>query len=151
MKDKKLMNSKDKKNYLIYKLQVNLFRSLLGVLFATVIIYFIQSVILGINFIICFVAVMIIYLFFNKTFKILFSRNVYIIDGHIFKKHVFIKNSGSSDNDSGPYPCARAISEDNSISTSWIYFPNRYFGIKNIRVKIVIKKNKAIDFYVVEK
>ena len=148
MKNKKLMNNSDKKEYLIYKTKVNLLGDLFKIIFFTIIIYFIQSEIIRLPFLLCLLIVIGVFLIFSKPLKVFMIKDTYITDGHIFKKHTFINNSGSSEYNTGPYTKARAISEDNSITTPWIYYPKHYYKEKEMKVKIVIQKNKAIDFYI---
>ena len=80
-----------------------------------------------------------------KILNILLRKNIFIVNGYISKKHRFKKND--SDNFTSIISKAKATSDDKSITTKWIRYPNRYFKLGKPKVKIIVYKNKAIDFY----
>lgn len=159
MKNKKLMSSKDKRKYLWYKIKTNIGTYIMFTFFASfgvfAVIAFVVAPLLNttdlkeiniIYYVICFLLFAFLYFIFSAPFKVLFFKDVYIIDGHIFKKHFHHYN----DNKMKGTFMARAISEDGGITTKWIEYPASYFKKGNAKVKIAVRKNKAIDFYLNE-
>lgn len=108
---------------------------------------------LGISYIISFVVILVLGFLTSTTFKVLFFKNIYTLDGHIFKRHVMVghhHHANSQGTTTSFTPKARAISEDGGVTTDWIYYPQRYFKKGDAKVKLIIYKDKAIDFYLVD-
>ena len=145
----------DKKKYILYKTRNFLFATIFKISFFAIFLFcaqyfFIKDPFHIFHYIVCCLIVAIIMFVFSRTFRVLFLKNNYVIDGKIFKKHIFHRNSGSSEYNEGPIPMVRAISDNGSISTPWLFIANKYFKTKDLKVKIITHKNKGIDFYIVE-
>ena len=156
MKNKKIMTKKDRKDYFKYVFKTHLIDNIILFIgrcieiflpYTLFVVFVFQPEKITNKLIIGYIATVIIVhiliFLFSTSFKVLFKKELYIIDGHIFKKHLAKK-----DHESRPIiPMARAISEDGGISTKWIAYPKRYFKRGKQKVKIIVYKNKAIDFY----
>lgn len=156
MKDKKLMTPKDKWKYFWYKVKTNIFDYFAFAFFAFFGIMWIFGLIILPLFnitkitkalllpaIIMYILSFIIFFICRRAFKVLFFKNNYIIDGHIHKQY-FFRNPGNKSN--GTYK-AKAISDIDTIATDWIPYPFSYRKKGKAKVKIVIRNNKAVDFY----
>ena len=154
MKNQKLMTRKDKYEYFKYYFKIILYRIIFAIVCVSAMfgIFVLVSIEKNQKFIplpwcLTFILIgIIIYCIpLLKVLRVFYKKEVYIIDGHIFKKH--LNNWKTDDGRTNSVNSARAISEDKSISTKWINYPKRYFKLGNPKVKIVIYKGKAIDFY----
>ena len=158
MKKKKLMTKEDKRNYFLYQFKTEPLGALGDLIYAILYSSIIAIIILLIikpeeitkiylmGFIACVLIIYIITYILSASFKVRFLKDIYIIDGHISKNHMF-----RGTHDSPPVmPKAKAISEDGGVSTKWIYYPKKYFKKGKAKAKIIIYKNKAIDFYLVD-
>ena len=83
-------------------------------------------------------------------FKIMFGKDLYVVDGHIYKTHKFnkISTGGTTYRSFGsPLSFAKAMSDKGNITTDWILYIKKYLKVENRSVKMFIKDNKGIDFY----
>ena len=163
MKNKREINLDDKKRYLKFCIMTRFIDHFFILIFSAFLAFAVIAIISTsyhinnlkdiniIYYILCYIFFVLVFLVFRRSFKVLFFKNMYVIDGHIFKKNVFASQmSGSSGGETIYDSKARAISEDGGTTTGWIRFPQKYFKKEDIPVKIIIFKNKAIDFYVEE-
>lgn len=82
--------------------------------------------------------------------KVMFVKDLYVVEGHIYKTHMFNKiNTGGNTYRSfgSPMLFAKAMSEKGNITTDWVPYTKRYLKVKDRKVKMFIKDNKGIDFY----
>ena len=152
---KELISGKNKIDYLSYIIRNYWFAIIFKISFAAIFLFCAQYFFMPdpfhvINYLISWVIVAIIWFIFSKSFKILFFKNIYVIDGKIFKTHVFHRNSGSSEYNEGPALKARAISDNGGITTPWIHYPKKYKKQEEVKAKIIVRKDKGYDFYIVK-
>ena len=84
-------------------------------------------------------------------FKIMFSDDLYVVDGYIYKTHrfTFMSNGKNTYIDFGyPILFAKARCDGSTITTDWIPYPSRYAKVKDRKVKIFVNDNKGVDFYI---
>ena len=163
MKNKQNLTSKERKDYLFYKLKTihsDFFIMVIFFIIITWIIfqYFIPNIekfnqfYIKLCYFAFFALIIIIKFLISKTFKVLFFKNIYSLNGHVFKTHTFIGTHHGSDqaHTTTFKSMARAISEDGGTTTKWLYYPKSFFKKGNAKVKLIIYKDKAIDFYIVD-
>lgn len=84
-------------------------------------------------------------------FKIMFSDDLYVVDGYIYKTHRFtsMSNGKNTYTDFGyPILFVKARCDGSTIITYWIPYPSRYAKVKDRKVKIFVIDNKGVDFYI---
>lgn len=164
MKKKKAITKDERKSYNKYKFKIAPFKfveKIFGAIVVTMLIFAIALLLAKtakltethlIAFIACIIIVLIIEYIISPEFKVKYLKEIYTLDGHIFKTHIFSDEKHHTDGrkTTSLTPKARAISEDGGVTTKWKYYPKKYFKKDNAKVKIIIYKNKAIDFYLVD-
>ena len=110
---------------------------------------------LGKNTLLMFVVFFIFYfvasILRSFKFKIIFSDDLYVVDGYIYKTHrfTFMSNGKNTYIDFGyPILFAKARCDGSTITTDWIPYPSRYAKVKDRKVKIFVIDNKGVDFYI---
>ena len=145
------MKFKDKINYIKYKINFASIFLVLIILFLDFIFYFC----LDHNDWFCDANIG-IYLFYlmglgalifysRRVLLVLFSTKLKIVEGYVFKKHMDRNHAGS---DYTMDYKARAMSNNKQYTTPWVSYRKSYGKYENVPVKIVIKNNKGIDFYI---
>ena len=153
MNNQELMTGKDKLKYFGYKFKNILIDTVYFLVFLNIFLFLVFKVIFhdsfkdDLYFFYGFNILVIIIMIFNllKTLNILLKKRIFIVNGYISKKHTF--KTHYSDSSTTMSSKAKATSDDRSITTKWIDYPHRYFKLEKPRVKIIVYKNKAIDFY----
>ena len=80
-----------------------------------------------------------------RVLNVLLRRDLYVTQGHIFKKHSFKQRS--SDSTTIITKKVRAISNDESVTTDWKTCSGWLYRQNEPQVYIVVHKNKGMDFY----
>ena len=156
------MNFKEKCKYIFYEIKRDIIKNVAIVFLLVALIIYIYGKIEGVELvklsldpnvgtwwnsfldfsILLLLISLIKYLFYCKIF---FQKRE-IVDGHIYKKHIFNYHGHARDT-AYHKPKAKAISEDGNISSIWQYYPKRKFKIENQPVKIIVKNNVEKKFY----
>ena len=145
------MKFNDKLNYIKYKTRFVTIFIVLLILFLIFLFYFCldrNDLFCEANiaiFVFCFIALGALLYYSRNVLVVLFSAKLKLVDGHIFKKNMHRNHSGDS------YTMdyrARAISNNEQYSTPWFSYRKGYGKYENVPVKIIVKNNKGIDFYI---